>query len=436
LNPPGHGLRIIKQGPATTSLATVFEEEIAQLTFRRTACLFPALWLLVCLPLASASAGILESLTRYPAAGLLYLDDSGVVIEKRRPQEPLVPASTTKLVTAYLALTHWGEQHRFRTDFFLDGSSPRPFLWIKGYGDPFLVSEELRIIARNIQQELTSRGIRQLQGILLDTSYFARDARLPGTGSSNNPYDAIPTALAANFNTVFTREQDGDIVSAESQTPLTPTARSIHARKQGGSERVNTGTDPLVAERYFGELIAEFLRGEGIAVGEAIDWRPVPAGLPLLYRHSNSRTLGDVIRPMLKYSTNFVANQLILKLAAELQGVPATPAKVANTLARQLGDEFGWTTFVLQDGAGLSRANRLSAAQLIDVLERFKGWRHLLPEIEPGIYAKSGTLAGVSALAGYIEIDTGWRPFAVIINHETPYRFRNQLAIELGKHNY
>ena len=87
----------------------------------------------------------------------------------------------------------------------------------------------------------------------------------------------------------------------------------------------------------------------------------------------------------------------------------------------------------MEDGAGLSRNNRLSPVQLIDVLGRFRRWKHLLPEIEPGIYAKSGSLIGVSALAGYIKKRDEWFPFAVIINQKTPYRFRNKLAVELSK---
>jgi D-alanyl-D-alanine carboxypeptidase/D-alanyl-D-alanine-endopeptidase (penicillin-binding protein 4) len=155
--------------------------------------------------------------------------------------------------------------------------------------------------------------------------------------------------------------------------------------------------------------------------------------MPLMYRHLNSRTLADVLKPMMKYSTNFVANQLVLKLGAEQQGAPASSDKVIRTLKEQLSTEFGWKSFYLEDGAGLSRANRLTPAQLVNVLGRFRTWKHLLPEIEPGVYAKSGSLIGVSALAGYIIKQDEWRPFAVIINQRTPYLFKNKLAIELSE---
>ena len=370
---------------------------------------------------------------RYNSAGLLYLDESGKVINKKRANDLFVPASTTKLVTAYLALSYWGEDHRFKTDFYLDESTTNPILWIKGYGDPFLVSEELIIIARTIGARLKARGIYKLDGIHLDTTYFARNIKLPGTARSNNPYDAIPSALAANFNTILARRKNGVIVSAEEQTPITATARFIYITMQGRSERVNTGPDHKIAERYFAELVAEFLGREALEVGDEISWGKVPSTTPLMYRHLNSRTLASVIKPMMRYSTNFIANQLVLKLGAEHYGAPASSDKVTLTLKEQLSTGFGWEDFLLEEGAGLSRANRLSPAQLVDVLGRFRTWKHLLPEIEPRVYAKSGSLIGVSALAGYIKKQDEWRPFAVLINQKTPYHFRNKLAVELSE---
>jgi D-alanyl-D-alanine carboxypeptidase/D-alanyl-D-alanine-endopeptidase (penicillin-binding protein 4) len=377
---------------------------------------------LVFLPSSPSLANSLEKFNRYNAAGLLYLDEAGKVINKKRAKDLFVPASTTKLVTAWLALSHWGEDHRFKTDFYLDESTADPVLWIKGYGDPFLVSEELIIIARTIGAILKAGGIYKLGGIRLDTTYFASNIKLPGTAGSNNPYDAVPGALAANFNTVFARRKNGVIVSAEEQTPITATARLIYNTMQGRSERINTGPDHRISERYFAELVAEFLRREGLEVGDDISWGKVPSAMPLTYRHLNSRSLASVIKPMMRYSTNFVANQLVLKLGAEYHGAPASSDKVTLTLKEQLSTEFGWGSFFLEDGAGLSRTNRLSPAQLVDVLGRFRVWKQLLPEIEPGIYAKSGSLIGVSALAGYIKKQDTWRPFAVIINQKTPYR--------------
>ncbi|MDH3830306.1 MAG: D-alanyl-D-alanine carboxypeptidase, partial [Gammaproteobacteria bacterium] len=82
----------------------------------------PMLLLLVLLPLSTSLASSLDTFNRYHSAGLLYMDEAGRVIDTKRADDLFVPASTTKLVTAWLALNHWGEAHRFKTDFYLDES--------------------------------------------------------------------------------------------------------------------------------------------------------------------------------------------------------------------------------------------------------------------------------------------------------------------------
>ena len=85
-----------------------------------------------------------------PIARVLALPKASLVVEeghkavvKHNADRPMVPASTLKLVTALAAIDHWGLAHRFHTDFYLDGG----WLWVKGGGDPFLVSEELDLIS-------------------------------------------------------------------------------------------------------------------------------------------------------------------------------------------------------------------------------------------------------------------------------------------------
>lgn len=135
---------------------------------------------------------------------------------------------------------------------------------------------------------------------------------------------------------------------------------------------------------------------------------------------------------MLKYSTNFVANQLILMLSAEHYQRPANSADVRRYMEETLSRRFAWKNFAFEDGAGLSRNNRLSPQQLTELLQAFRQWKHLLPEIEPGVYAKTGTLTGVSSLAGYLVKRGEWQPFAVVMNENVPYQLRNRIARELS----
>lgn len=376
-------------------------------------------------PVPSSAGDALTVFSRLNNAGLLVLDANGQTVLADHADVPLMPASTTKLATAWMALTHWGEQHRFHTEFYLDKSTQT--LWVKGSGDPYLVSEELNVVARNLQQ----KGLKKIKAIGIDASLFQADLVLPGTGTTDNPYDAVPTAVAANFNTVAVKKVGGQVVSAEPLTPLTAFAESLGNSSRSGELRVNTGPNPHNAENYFGELLGAFLRKHDVTVGPQIVFGQAPTQT-VFYTHVNSKTLGEMLRPMLKYSTNFVANQLILKLSAENYHRPANATDVQRYMEETLFRRFAWKHFSLVDGAGLSRTNRLSPEQLTELLLAFRDWRHLLPEIEPGIYAKSGTLNGVSALAGYLIKRGEWQPFAVIMNENVPNHLKNRIARELS----
>jgi D-alanyl-D-alanine carboxypeptidase/D-alanyl-D-alanine-endopeptidase (penicillin-binding protein 4) len=387
------------------------------------ACL---LSLVLLIPDTSDAGDALTAFSRLNNAGIIVLDAHGQTVLAQHAAMPLMPASTTKLATAWMALTHWGVEHRFRTHFYLDEATQ--ILWVKGSGDPYLVSEELDVVARNLKQ----KGLKQIKGIGIDTSLFQPDLVLPGTGTTDNPYDAVPTAVSANFNTVAVRKAGGQVLSAEAHTPLTAYAESLAGSIRSGELRVNTGPNPHNAEKYFAELLVAFLQKNGVAVSSQIVFGQVPS-LAVLYTHVNSKTLGEIVRSMLKYSTNFVANQLILMLSAENYKRPANATDVQRYMEETLSRRFGWKNFSLADGAGLSRHNRLSPQQLTELLQALRDWKHLLPEIEPGIYAKSGTLNGVSALAGYLVKRGEWQPFAVVMNENVPYHLRNRIARELSE---
>jgi len=374
-------------------------------------------------------------------AGILLLDQQMNPLQSKASQQFFIPASTTKLITALLALRHWGADYQFKTTFYLT-EQDQPTLLVKGYGDPFLVSEELAMIAQQLAKRLKHQGITSLAGIELDTSYYQTDLKMPGAGRSDNPYDAIPSALAANFNTIYIRKTAEGFESAEPQTPITKTAlklakqiRTFKKTSLGRVQRVNLGADERLSQTYFAELLAAFLRLEGLNISEKVEWsvlseQPRPASL--IYEHRNHLTLDEMIRPMMKYSTNFVANQLALNLSQEVMGGAASAEKVAQTYHQLLTELFDWQEFTIEEGAGLSRQNRLSPEQLIEVLTAFQPWRHLLPEIERDVYAKSGSLLGVSTLAGYLHKESQWYPFAFMINQKVPYRYRNKLAKELS----
>jgi D-alanyl-D-alanine carboxypeptidase/D-alanyl-D-alanine-endopeptidase (penicillin-binding protein 4) len=300
-------------------------------------------------------------------------------------------------------------------------------MWVGGGGDPYLVSEELDSVVAGLKRQ----GVREFAGIGLDDSLFAADDQIPGRSSSHNPYDAPVTALAVNFNTVNVQVAGGRVSSAEAQTPITATARRLGAPMGNGKHRVNLKTRSNALE-HFGELFEAKLRGAGISVNGGVIVGRVPAGAEKLLSHRNSRTLETVVANMLEYSTNFVANSLFLLLGEE--GGSSSMASAQRAMERWARNKFGWREFAIEDGAGLSRGNRLSGRQLVDVLDAMEPYRRLVPQQDgnPNVRAKTGTLRGVSCYAGWVRRGGDWVPFSLLINQPVDYGFRLQVASTLA----
>ena len=79
-----------------------------------------------------------------PLGLVLVMDAEGNDLVAQNADEPFVPASVTKIVTAWLALEVLGGNYRFQTHFYLDDNR---VLYVRGGGDPFLISEELALLA-------------------------------------------------------------------------------------------------------------------------------------------------------------------------------------------------------------------------------------------------------------------------------------------------
>ena len=146
---------------------------------------------------------------------VLAVDQKGEILFSLNADRPFVPASTLKVPTALAALKILGPKFRFPTEFYTDSQNN---LYIKGYGDPFLISEEFPLIV----SALKSKGLRSVNNMILDTTYFDPNIEIHGLVGSLNPYDAYNGALLANFNTIYIHKyRDGTIQSAEAQTPVT-----------------------------------------------------------------------------------------------------------------------------------------------------------------------------------------------------------------------
>lgn len=372
-----------------------------------------------------------ETLTTHDA--VLVVDAKGREVVSWGAERALIPASVTKLVTAYLALDKWGSEHRFYTDFYLADDC----LWVKGYGDPMLISEELDRIAIELNKRLT----QPITELCLDNHYFMQQ-RVPGRGASNDPYNAPLSALSANFNTAKVLRSGGQLQSAEPQTPLTPLVTELVAKQALTQPRIGSKPQRINlqsranAERYFGELLALKL---GANTAKLNVGGHLPTAANLLYRHHNTHTLAAVLRGTLEYSNNFIANQLFVLLGK--QGDTSAGLQSARSYAAErLSNDFGWSRVKLVEGAGLSRQNRLTAQQVLQVLRRLTPHQQLLKKYSLALprgaaalaYAKSGTLDGVHTFAGYLQVAQQDYLFVLLFNRPMPYRYRETLLQKIA----
>ncbi|HYN77217.1 MAG TPA: D-alanyl-D-alanine carboxypeptidase, partial [Lamprocystis sp. (in: g-proteobacteria)] len=226
--------------------------------------------------------------------------------------------------------------------------------------------------------------------------------------------------------------RSGTISSAEPQTPLTAIARRFGQSGGAGTQRVNLKQRPT-SVGYFGELLAAKLQAAGIAVSGGQQIATMPGGTKLVYRHKNSRTLAAMLTPTLKYSNNFVANALFLRLADPQGKGRVSIATAQRAMTEYARRTFKWADFKIEDGAGLSRGNRLSARQLVDVMNAFAPHLDLMPTHQGNtqVRAKTGTLTGVSCYAGYVRRGGAWAPFALMINQPVEHNLRLRVASAL-----
>ena len=375
---------------------------------------------------APALAGAKEKVAALAPSGLvLVMDAEGKELIAQNADQPFVPASVTKVVTAWLAMEVLGGDYRFETRFYLDKDR---VLYVRGGGDPFLVSEELAKLAPEL---VAAVGKEPITGIVLDASYYPSDLRIPGIENTGEAYDALNSALAVNFNTIAAVRKGKTVGSAESQTPITPIAISqFRARGPNGRGRISLAQDPAVSLQYAGELIAAFIARAGGSVKGKITTGSVPAGLEPVYVHK-SRPLSEILVQLLIASNNYIANQVFLEIGGTLGGPVSLKKslKVANMMltANGLAEDIH-----LEEGSGISRNNRFTARGLAKVLELFAPHADLLHGHDGGLN-KTGTLSGVSTLAGYADTSSHGRVrFVISLKSNGPMRFQLLKAIETG----
>lgn len=385
---------------------------------------------------------------------------TGDIIFEKNHDLSLIPASNTKLITSAAALAYLKPEYTFKTMVYYDGvlknGKVEGNVYLKGFGDPSLVSEDLWIMANDVYL----KGIREITGnVIADDSFF--DNKRMGDEWEEYPKESLYTAcvgaLSLNYNTVriivSALPQDGkhptvmldppnSYVDIDNRLGLRASkgGSAVSARwidedsennekillqgkisSRGAAETYKKIDNPPI---YTAAVFKDFLNKNGVSLKGKVEVGGVPGNARVLVIHS-SKSLASVIRDMNKYSNNFIAEQILKALGGELKGAPATEEKgieVEKEFLGKIGIESG--SYSIGDGAGLSKKNKITPSQMIRILEfmynDFELWPEYISSLPifgidgslkkrlPGFFterrtrAKTGTLNGVTCLSGYL----------------------------------
>ncbi len=342
----------------------------------------------------------------------------GKIVAGQNLDTLFTPASTIKLLTSLAALSILGKKYRFSSRFYQDSQKN---LFIQGNGDPFLVSEKI-VLLLNVLKE---QGISEVNNLILDDSFFAIKGPPEGSVNSTNPYDVPNSALGVNFNSISIRvSKAGVISSGERQTPNLPIMQELGKHLSPGLHRINVNAYPLGSDlsntlRYTGELFVALMVQEGIKFsGTIIHGRVTKNSRPVLSYHGD-KTLAELISACLKYSNNFISNQLFLACGVNKFGEPATWEKSRKTLRTFSKKNLNLTEaeLVIREGSGLSRKNQVSPRAMLQILLHFLPHHHLMSQ-KHGVLMKTGTLKRVYCYAGYYRKNERFDPFVILLNQK------------------
>ena len=344
--------------------------------------------------------------------GLLVADKDGKFLLERNVDIRMVPASTLKIVTALTALETMGKEYRFKTEVYLTENGD---LRIKGYGDPMFISEIMPDFVSMVKQKVPS-----FKKLLLDNTYFASNIDINGRSLSSRPYDAPPGALCSNYNTVTVKDgPDGNLKSGEDQTPLVSMAKKASKKVGITNGRFTITHSSNDAARYTGELLLSFMKKEKIKNENIIELSPVSEDDKLMLVFESPYTLEHIVKKTLEYSSNFMANQLLLAMGAHVYGSEGTVEKGINVIEKFLTVNCGIEAPKIAEGSGLSRENLVSPREMLKILNYFGPYRELLVYKEP-VWFKSGSLSGIKTRVGYIEAASGdFLPFVIMCGRDT-----------------
>jgi D-alanyl-D-alanine carboxypeptidase/D-alanyl-D-alanine-endopeptidase (penicillin-binding protein 4) len=392
----------------------------------------------------------------------------------------LIPASATKLLVTVASLEGLGPGYTFTTKASVEGKVVGARLVgnlvLRGNGDPFLVSERLWLLARDVART----GITEITGgIRVDNGYFSEDSDdLLKWVDSGEKFATIVSATSFDFNNlevhasvdlgkkrvnVETGPVPHDYALVKNQVKLvsgssTNLTLSPSGRTKGQEVFVLSGTlgrdAPAQIEyaavaqpaSYIAHVFASMLKTEGIKVGK--DFAGVGRNISVneTLAKLQSPPLMDLVRSLNTYSNNFMTEQIFQAWGATIEGEPASTVKSRAALKKYLERHGICQNIVVDNGSGLSWDTRIDAKCFVDLLQNsyrdFRVFADLLGSVPVGgstgtlkhrfkgrskdfdplkVRAKTGTLWSVkpvTSLVGFTQTKSGETAvFAILLNN-------------------
>lgn len=431
--------------------------------------------------------------------------NAGVYVRSMRTGETLyirnnhslfVPASILKILTAESALLYLGAEYHFSTNFMTDATSIdngvlNGNLYLVHSGDPSLTYNDLT----DLLQELQARHIQRVTGnIYIDTTAYDQEIYGPGWISNDTRfcYAAPISASIINHNCLVLEvapaktvghsasilESSQNYVGGIQNSVITKPrgTRSCYIKLNGPNEsgisisgclpkgHHNEGVATVVTDivHYNKSLIQSLFQRYGIQINGHILPGVAPENVTVVASHQ-SQPLHELLSEMLKKSDNIIAGSVFKKMGELYSKKPGSWENGSLAVTDILKQKIGIDTWGMRivDGSGLSRDNQISPAQMMQVLDfayhdnttnyyfisalpiaGIDGTlKHRMKNIAWKVRAKTGTMSGVVALAGYaITKDNEPLAFVIIINGRLGMGWRykdmeNTIVTELANYS-
>jgi serine-type D-Ala-D-Ala carboxypeptidase/endopeptidase (penicillin-binding protein 4) len=406
--------------------------------------------------------------------------ESGETVYARNPDQPETIASVTKMLSSAAAIHFLGPNYKFKTTFWRRGDvhdgNLQGSLLVVGGGDPnisgrFYDNDSFAVFDQ-WADGLRRAGIVRVSGdLILNAGAFDRLYRHSEWPPDRDTrwYQAPISALSYNDNVVIVSVGRGALPGAPAIVSIDPDtdvvqkvsrARTVGRTGQvriaiarpGGSDTVYVdGTLPARYFRYsvplaiddppkfFGAALKSRLRAAGIELTGGVVERDVRPDNAWALVATTESDLMPTMSVSNKHSQSFYAEQIFKTLAYERTGHGTWDSALELEHQFLAGIGLDPARFDVHDGCGLSAFNRVAAADLVRFLRAMNthpngaAWRstlavsgdsegslrsRLLDSLTRGqVEAKTGTLNGVSTLAGYARAASGKTyAFAILLN--------------------